>query len=146
MSEIENVRNIILSELNLTKKSETASERIERIQKQMENLPSVLDKNGLTKLKDGEFDITLKEYTDLNSYRIKMNALYGNSSDNQFQTYLNNTVNNNGNDTITKAKDFIDTMRDNGMSDTQALKLYSALKSYSVITGFKNYNFVNAKI
>ena len=146
MSEIENVRNIILSELNLTKKSETASERIERIQKQMENLPSVLDKNGLTKLKDGEFDITLKEYTDLNSYRIKMNALYGNSSDNQFQTYLNNTLNNNSDDTITKAKDFIDKMKDNGMSDIQALKLYSALKSYSVITGFKNYNFVNAKI
>jgi len=146
MSEIENVRNIILSELNLTKKSETASERIERIQKQMENLPSVIDKNGLTKLKDREFDITLKEYTDLNSYRIKMNALYGNSSDNQFQTYLNNTLNNNSDDTITKAKDFIDKMKDNGMSDIQALKLYSALKSYSVITGFKNYNFVNAKI
>ena len=145
MSEIETVRNSIVNKLTLRTSSETASQRFERIQKQMEKLPSVLDKDTLTKLKNGEYEISLKEYTDFSSYKAKMNALYGNNSANVFQNYLNNTIGN-SNDFTANAKDFIDKMQDNGMSNRQAVKLYSALKSYSLVSSFKNYNFISAKI
>ena len=145
MSEIETVRNSIVNKLTLRTSSETASQRFERIQKQMDKLPSVLDNDTLTKLKNGDYEISLKEYSDFNSYRLNMNALYGNGSANNFENYLNKTISQSA-DFVANAKDFIEKMQDNGMSNKQALKLYSALKSYSMISSFKNYNFISAKI
>lgn len=145
MSEIETVRNSIVNKLTLRTSSETASQRFERIQKQMDKLPSVLDNDTLTKLKNGDYEISLKEYSDFNSYRSNMNALYGNGSANNFENYLNKTISQSA-DFVANAKDFIEKMQDNGMSNKQALKLYSALKSYSMISSFKNYNFISAKI
>ena len=145
MSEIEIARNSIVNKLTLRTSSETASQRFERIQKQMDKLPSVLDNDTLTKLKNGDYEISLKEYSDFNSYRSNMNALYGNGSANNFENYLNKTISQSA-DFVANAKDFIEKMQDNGMSNKQALKLYSALKSYSMISSFKNYNFISAKI
>ena len=145
MSEIEIARNSIVNKLTLRTSSETASQRFERIQKQMDKLPSVLDNDTLTKLKNGDYEISLKEYSDFNSYRSNMNALYGNGSANNFENYFNKTISQSA-DFVANAKDFIEKMQDNGMSNKQALKLYSALKSYSMISSFKNYNFISAKI
>ena len=145
MSEIETVRNSLLNELTLRTNSETASQRFERIQTQMDKLPSILNKDILTKLKNGDYEISLKEYSDFNSYRTKLDALFGNNSANKFQNYLNKTVGQ-SDDFTANAKDFIEKMQNNGMTNKQSLKLYSALKSYSLVSNFKNYSFISAKI
>ena len=106
MSEIETVRNSLLNELTLRTNSETASQRFERIQTQMDKLPSILNKDILTKLKNGDYEISLKEYSDFNSYRTKLDALFGNNSANKFQNYLNKTVGQ-SDDFTANEKDFI---------------------------------------
>ena len=125
--------------------TQKTSDTSERIKTQMETLPSVLDESTLQKLKDGEYDITLKEYTNISTYRAKMNALYGNNSADSFQQNINRFLNND-NDKLSNAKSFIEKMKENGISNTSAVKLYSAIRSYSLISDIKNYSYVSAKI
>ena len=116
----------------------------QKVQENLSNLPSVLDKNTLTKLKNGGYDITLQQYTSMNSYNTMMNALYGNNSANTFQNTLNK-ITNSAEDELANAKKFVNAMKENGMSNQTAVKTYSALKKYSLMSSFGNYNFVKAK-
>ena len=116
----------------------------QKIQENLSTLPSVLDKDTLTKLKNGGYDITLKQYTNMNSYNTMMNALYGNNSANTFQNTLNKLTNS-AEDELANAKKFVDAMKENGMSNQTAVKTYSALKKYSLMSSFGNYNFIKAK-
>lgn len=123
------------------------SEKLDSINKQLKDLPKVLDKKTLENFQNGEYDITLKEYTDMNTYRTTMTALYGNSSANKFNSAINNYLGIKNNNTTT-AKEFIEKLEDKGVSKDSALKLYSALKSYtsmSLMLGATN-SFVSAKI
>ena len=148
MSETE-LFNSLKSDALLTKAysklNESAQERIENIRKQSQSLPSVLDANTLSKLRSGDYGITLREYTNLSTYNNLMNVAYGNNSASPFQQYLNNFLESDD-DKLANAKSFIEKLRENGMSNSTALKLYSAMQSYSLVSSFKNYNFVNAKV
>lgn len=121
------------------------ADKLQNINNKLGSLPSVLDKSTLQKLADGEYDISLKEYTNLTTYKAQMTALYGNSSANQFNSSINKILGNQT-DEITTLKDFMDKMSEQGLSNSDALKMYSALKKYSIVTNLNNYNFVNAKI
>lgn len=123
------------------------SDRLDNINKQLKDLPSVLDKETLQKLKDGEYDITLKEYTDMNTYKTTMNALYGNNSASKFPSILNSIMGNSKNEAVS-AKKFVESMKEKGLSNTSAVKLYSALKTYSITSSLlgKNNSFISAKI
>ena len=149
MSDISSVSSMILENiLNQSRSSKTAvsaEEKLQNIKAQMEKMPSVLDSSTLQKLRNGEYDISLKEYTNLNSYKNAMKALYGDNSANPFQNYVNKILEEDD-DKIANAKKFIDKMKENGMSSSKATKLYSALKTYSIISSFRKYNFVDAKI
>ena len=82
----------------------------------------------------------------MSSYRTTMSALYGNSSASKFPSMLNNLFNSTTN--INSAKDFLDRMEENGIEKKTALKLYNAMKSYSVMNaylGFKN-SYISANI
>lgn len=122
------------------------SDRLDKINEELKELPSVLDSSTLQKLKDGEYEITLEEYNSMSSYRTTMSALYGNSSASKFPSMLNNLFNSTTN--INSAKDFLDRMEENGIEKKTALKLYNAMKSYSVMNtylGFKN-SYISANI
>ena len=123
----------------------SAEDRISELRKQMENIPSVLDTDTLSKLRSGDYGITLREYTTLNTYNNLMAVTYGNNSASPFQSLLNNYLETDD-DKLANAKSFIDKLRDSGVSNSSARKLYSALQSYSLVSSFKNYNFVNAKV
>ncbi len=135
----------ILNQSSSKNKDIIASERLQNINEQMANLPTVLDSTTLQKLKNGEYEISLKEYSDLNTYRLVMDSKYGNKSADKFQNYINNIFEKDE-EKIAGAKKFIEKMRESGMSDSKAAKLYSALKTYSLVSSFRKYNFVNAKI
>lgn len=122
------------------------SDRLDKINEELKELPSVLDSSTLQKLKDGEYEITLEEYNSMSSYRTTMSALYGNSSASKFPSMLNNLFNSTTN--INSAKDFLDRMEENGIEKKTALKLYNAMKSYSVMNAyleFKN-SYISANI
>ena len=148
MSEAEKL-NLLTSDALVTKAysklNESAKDRIEEIRKQTQTLPSVLDAETLSKLRSGDYGITLREYTNLSTYNNLMTVAYGNNSASPFQQYLNNFLESDD-DKLANAKSFIDKAKESGISNSKALKLYSALQSYSMLTSFKNYNFVNAKV
>lgn len=122
------------------------AEKLANLDKQMQGLPSVLDEETLNNLVEGEYDITLKEYTDLNTYRNTMGALYGANSANPLYSRLNTLMGNNNN-TAVSAKTFIENMRERGLSDEGALNLYTAMRTYSVTnTLLGNNSFVNARV
>lgn len=123
------------------------SEKLDNINKQLKDLPKVLDKETLENFQKGEYDITLKEYTDMNTYRTTMTALYGNSSANKFNSAINNYLGIKSDKTAT-AKEFIEKLEDKGVSKDSALKLYTALKSYTSMATMlgKTNSFVSAKI
>ena len=154
MSDVETIRSYIAdSILNQSTKNEIATERLERITKQLENLPSVADKNTLQDLIDGKYKVTLREYTNLNSYRTVMNSLYGNKSANSFTNTINKILGKDeDDDTLANAKTFVEKMKENGFSNSSAIKLYTALKSYSLISAMQNNNssktnsYVSAKV
>ena len=104
------------------------------------------DSENLTS--NDKFEITLEDYTSLNSYETVMNSLLKGNSTNNLPSFLNNFLGNKT-DEIINAKSFIDNMKDLGVSTDKAVKIYGAMKSYSVtaslIQNNKN-NFVNAKI
>ena len=146
MSEVSDISSILQNSLQLTGiGSHRQNDKLQAFQAQLRNMPSVLDETTLTRLKNGEFEITLEEYTNMNTYNTKMTALYGNNSANRFQNMLN-LLTNSKNEGFTTAKAFLDKMKENGMSNKTAVRTYAALQKYSLMSSFGNYNFVNAKI
>ena len=125
--------------------NEKTSDKTTKIEYQKKNLPSLLDVNTLQELIDGKYDITLREYTNMNTYNSLMSSVYGKNSASPFQKYLNNILDKDD-DKLANAKTFVEKMKENGLSNQSAVKLYSALKSYSLISSFNNYSFVSAKI
>lgn len=128
-------------------KSNSLQDKLDGINDKLKDLPKVLDPLILQKLKDGEYEITLKEYNDLSSYRTVMSALYGNSSASKLPEYLKK-ISRIEDDRKISAKDFIDKMQEKGLEKKAALKLYTAMKSYSVMNSYllNNNGYVSAKI
>lgn len=126
--------------------SDSIRDKLDRINGELKDLPNVLDPETLKKLKDGEYEISLKEYNDFSSYRTTMSALYGNSSASKFPTMLNNLFGTEEKN-INSAKDFMDKMQENGVKKETALKLYKAMKSYSIMNSYMQIsnNYVSAK-
>ena len=123
----------------------SSTDNLLNAQNQLANLPSILDEQTLTYLKDGKYDISLKEYTSLSTYTTMMEALYGNNSANSFQNSLN-LLTNSPENSLASAKSFIEKMKEKGMSNHSAVRTYAALQKYSLLSSaFTNYNFVNAK-
>ena len=145
MLEITDLASIMQNQLLLNNTGISTTDYLYDIQDQLAKLPSVLDKETLTNLKDGKYDISLKEYTSLNTYNTMMEALYGNKSANSFQNTLN-LLTNSSEQNLANAKSFIEKMRENGMSNKSAVRTYAALQKYSLMSSaFTNYSFVNAK-
>jgi len=146
MSDFTDISSIMQNSLLLMNAGYTDStDKLSEIQNRLNNLPSLLDKDSLTDIIDGKYDITLKEYTSLNTYNTMMEALYGNSSANKFQNTLN-LLTNSPESNLAKAKSFVEKMKENGMSNNSAVRTYAALQKYSIMSSaFDNYNFVNAK-
>ena len=139
MSSINNIASLI---------PDVVSSSVFEINRQMNRLPEVLDFSTLQDLIDGEYDnVTLKEYTNLNNYRAAMNVLYGNNDANPFNSVINTLLGRNNSRNAISAKDFIKNLRDRGVSDSDAFKLYSAMRSYSVYSslGIKT-GYVSARI
>ena len=146
MSEVSDISSIIQESLLLGSVSKNGqSDKLQKVQDQIKNLPSVLDKDTLTKLKNGDYEVSLKEYTNMNTYNTMMSALYGNRSANTFQNTLN-LITKSPEDELATAKTFVQTMKDNGMSTKSAVKTFATLQKYSLMSSFGNYNFVKAKI
>ena len=146
MADLSDVSSIIQNSLLLTSYGiNSDNNKLQTIQEQLKGITSVLDKDTLTKLANGEYEVTLKEYTNMNTYNTMMNALYGNTSANTFQNTLN-TLTNSAEDKLATAKAFVSSMKANGMSNQSAVKTYVALQKYSLMSSFGNYNFVNAKV
>ena len=115
--------------------SQDIENKLENIDEKLKDLPTILDKDTLAKLRDGEYEITLQEYTDMTTYRTKMNALYGNSSASRFPNALNNLLGNPSDEEVS-AKDFMDKLKEQGVENKSALKIYNAIKSYNLINSF----------
>ena len=146
MSEVSDISSIIQESLLLGSVSKNGQpDKLQKVQDQIKNLPSVLDKDTLTKLKNGDYEVSLKEYTNMNTYNTMMSALYGNRSANTFQNTLN-LITKSPEDELATAKTFVQTMKDNGMSTKTAVKTFAALQKYSLMSSFGNYNFVKAKV
>ena len=93
--------------------------------------------------------MTVKQFTNLNSYLTVMNSLYGNSSASKFKQALNNVLNAGKNSQIANAQTFIQKMRDNGLSNSTATKMYKALNSYSLVSNMQTLDlssYVSATI
>ena len=125
--------------------SDSVQNKLDRINGELKDLPSILNPETITKLKDGEYKISLKEYHDLNSYRTTMSALYGNKSASKFQTVMNNLFETEDK-AFTSAKEFINALEEKGIEKKSALKLYTAMKSYSAMNTYLNNSFVSAVI
>ena len=141
MSSIESVTASVSSSISLN--------GLDSINRQLANLPAILDRQTLYDLANGEYDITLEEYTDMNSYRAAMNSLYGNYSANRFPSMLNSILGKgNQNNNNVSAREFIDIMRKRGLSNGSAIGLYTALKTYSINSSLigNNNSFISAKI
>ena len=142
MSAIENIQSSLTA--GLLKAG--AGNKLEEVNRQLESLPQVLDKNTLQSLKDGEYDITLQEYTDLNTYRTNMGILYGNFSNNRFHSVLNTLLGNRENETV-NARNFMSAMQDRGLTEKTAFQLYTAMKTYSITSTLIGGNsFVSARV
>lgn len=146
MSDISDLSSVLQESLLLSSVYNNGSaDKLQAVQDKLNYLPTVLNKDTLTKLKNGEYDISLKEYTDMNTYNTMMTALYGNKSANKFQNTLN-LLTNSTEDNLASAKSFIDKMKENGMSNETALKTYSALQKYSLMSSFGNYSFIKTSV
>ena len=119
--------------------SDSVKNKLDKIDTELKELPAILDPLTLQKLKDGEYEITLKEYHDMSSYRTTMSALYGNSSASKLPSMLNNLFVDKEKP-ITSAKEFIKKMQECGIKKEFAIKLYSAMKSYSVMNTYIGLN------
>ncbi len=163
MSDVSDLSSILQNSLLLSNLSETKTKNqfeqlrdvlgqvkqnpLEQLQEKLRNIPSVLDKNTIAKLReeDNEFGISLKEYTSFSTYNTMMSTLYGNTSASRFQNTLNLITNSPENE-LASAKTFVEKMKENGMSNSTAVRTYSALKQYSILSSsLGDYSFVNAK-
>jgi ABC-type metal ion transport system substrate-binding protein len=146
MSEITDISSILQNSLLLTGFSQNDQEnKLQTVQNRLDSMSTILDKDTLTKLKNGEYEISLKEYTDMNTYNTMMASLYGNNSANKFQNSVN-LLTNSAEENLNSAKSFITSLRESGMSNQTAVKTYFALQKYSLMSSFGNYNYVNAKV
>ena len=146
MSDLSDISSIIQNSLLLTSYGVNSdSNKLQTIQEQLKGISSILDKDTLTKLKNGEYEVSLKEYTNMNTYNTMMTALYGNNSANSFQNTLG-LLTNSAEDNLATAKAFVENMKANGMSNQAAVKTYAALQKYSLMSSFGNYNYVSAKV
>lgn len=155
MQSIDTVSSSILADLlkesvtqklqNLTNNKSPFETWLDRLMDKENSLSSVVDRDTLQGLVDGEYDISLENYTDMHTYNLMMSNLYGNNSLNIFQNSLNNILGSSEN-SIASAKTFVDTMRERGLSNASALKLYTAIKSYSAMSGLSSFSYVDAKI
>ncbi len=141
------IESLTLNNLFLTAQN-GMSEKVENLNKQMQNLPSVMDRETLEDLINGKYEITLQEYTSINNYRNSMKLLFGNNSANPLYSGLNALMGKGYYDnTAVSAKTFLDNMRQKGLSNETALNLYTAMKTYSINnTLLKNNSFISAKI
>lgn len=145
MSELSDISSLLKNSLLLTNvKTNGNKNQLQKFQEQMNNLPSVLDENTLTKLKNGGYEISLKEYTSMNTYNTMMTALYGNKTANTFQNTLN-ILTKTPEEGLATAKSFVNKMKENGMSNKTAVKTFAAMQKYSMMSSLNNYSFVNAK-
>ena len=145
MSEIQsvssNVIEILLNSLSLdVPKLQTNGLNLSHTPK---SSAKTINEEALSRLAEGDYDISIKEYTNLSTYLSKMTAMYGNNSASSFQQSINRILNS-GETSVSGAKSFIEKMKKNGISNTSAMKLYAALQSYSIVSNMGNYNFVNA--
>ena len=148
MSEISDISSILQNSLLLYSYNgdNQSTDALQTIQNRLNLMPSILDEDSLTKLRNGEFEISLKEYTNMTTYNTMMSALYGNHSANPFQNTLN-LLTGSTEDRLANAKSFIDKMKKNGMSNQSAVRTYSALQKYSLMSSLgNNYNYVNTNI
>lgn len=124
------------------------SDKLQEINNQLKDLPSVLTPEYIENFQNGEYDITLEEYTDMNTYRTTMSALYGNSSANGFNSTIGKFLGLSESSKVS-VKEFMENLQERGVSKNSALKLYSALKTYSsmsyLISGQRS-GFISAKI
>lgn len=147
MLEISDLSSILQNSMLLynANKSSNKENQLEEIRNQLDNIPSLIDKNTLTRLNNGEYSISLKEYTQMNTYNTMMTALYGNNSANKFQNTLN-ILTNSAEDELANAKSFVTAMQENGMSPKAAVHTFAALQKYSLLSSYGNYNYVNASV
>ena len=114
MMELTDMTSIMQNQLLLSNVNKTNStDNLQNIQERLAKLPSILDKQTITGLVNGEFDISLKEYTSLNTYNTMMEALYGNNSASKFQNTMN-ILANSSETNLANAKSFIEKMKREG--------------------------------
>ncbi len=148
MSEISDLGYILQNSLRMYSvgNGSQTSDTLAAVQNRLSSLPSVLDENSLTKLRNGEYDISLKEYTSMSTYNTMMSALYGNNSANPFQNTLN-LLTASPEDGLANAKSFLDKMKANGMSTKSAVRTYTALQKYSLMSDLgNNYSYVKTSV
>lgn len=124
--------------------NEKISNRLEAINERLKALPEKITPETVQELAkdDNEYGITLREYSDLVSYSVKMNAMYGNNSAKPPFIKAVEEISN----SPFNAKSFLDTLKEKGFTTKESLLFYSALNTYSISNSLRNYNFVNAKI
>lgn len=148
MSEISDLGYILQNSLRMysVNNNSQSSDALTQIQNRLSSLPSVLDENSLTKLRNGDYDISLEEYTSMSTYNTMMSALYGNRSANPFQNTLN-LLTASPEDSLANAKSFFDRMKSNGMSTKSAVRTYNALQKYSLMSNLgNNYSYVKTSV
>ena len=124
--------------------------KLESFSNKLDTIPSVLDKETLNKFIDGEYEISLENYTNLNSYKTSMQSFLGDSTNSSLSVNINKLLgktkgSNNAN--LTSIKDFLREMQNRGLSEKSAFKLYSTIKTYSATNSILEKNsFVSAKI
>ena len=148
MSEISDLGYILQNCLRMysVNNNSQSSDALTQIRNRLSYLPSVLDENSLTKLRNGDYDISLEEYTSMSTYNTMMSALYGNHSANPFQNTLN-LLTASPEDSLANAKSFFDRMKSNGMSTKSAVRTYTALQKYSLMSNLgNNYSYVKTSV
>ena len=149
MLEISDLSSILQNSLLLYSYNgdNSSYDELQTIQNRLNMMPSILDEDSLTRIRNGEYEISLKEYTDMTTYNTMMSALYGNNSANPFQNTLN-LLTGTADDSLANAKSFIDKMKQNGMSNQSAIRTYSALQKYSLMSslGNNNYSYVKTSV
>ena len=104
------------------------------------NTSKTLNEEAIAILASGDYDVSLKEFTSFSTYLAQMTSMYGNKNTNKFQQTLNNILNHDKDNSIANAKSFIEKMKEKGVSSSSAVKLYSAMQSYSLVSALNNSN------
>ena len=154
MSNISNISSMLTDTLLLGLTDKSTTERYEEIRQKIQNIKelstSALTPQVVQDLRDGKYEITLREFTNFNTYNNIMSNLYGDSSADTFQSLLNVLSGKNGNNLtkgIANAKTLVEILKERGMTNKNALKTYSALQKYSLMSSLQNnYSFVSAKV